>query len=159
MISKRTALVLIIAALVAIPIWSSNVKATNDKSLTGAWTLTTTIEGFPPFKVLLNANADGTLLFSQATLVANPGGVVVYSNGHGAWEKIRSGEFAFKFVGLIHSQTGIEIGSFAIHGTINVDGMANSLDADAAGCDFDAAGNSTFCFDATFDGERIQVGS
>lgn len=158
MTAKRTALALIIATFVAIPIWSAKVKATNDKSLTGAWTLTTTIDGVPPFKVLLNCNDDGTLLFSQASLVATPGGTVVYSNGHGAWEKVRSGEFAFKFVGLIHDQNGTFVGTFEVHGTIQVAGMMNTLSADANGCDFYSGGTS-FCFDATFDGERIRVGS
>ena len=111
MIAKKISLALVVAALVVIGISSIKVTATNDKSLTGAWIATVNAEGFPPFKTLLNCNDDGTLLFSQAALIAGPGGTIVYSNGHGAWEKIRSGQFAFKFAGLIHDTSGLPKGA------------------------------------------------
>ncbi len=160
MIAKRIALALIIAAFVAIPMSSVNVKATNDKSLTGSWNGTVSTPFFS-FKFLMTANQDGGLLVSQAPLGpgAPPNGHTVYTLGHGEWDKTRSGEFSFTFVALIHDENATFLGTAKVNGTIHVDGTLEAFTGTAHACDLDPAGTPFFCFDAELQAARIRVGS
>jgi hypothetical protein len=154
MISKRIALALIIAAFVAIPM-SVNVRATNNKSLVGSWNGTVSTPFFS-FKYLMTCTDDGGLIVSQAPLTPGP---VVYTAGHGEWDKTRSGEFTFGFVALRHDANATFLGTSKVNGNIHVDGTMNSYTGTATACSLDPDGNVQFCFDATLQADRIRVGS
>ena len=131
------------------------------KILTGSWIFTLTSPGMPPFKSLFTFTDDGGLLTTGAVIVPFPPpiGRAVFSAGHGEWEKIRSGEFSFTFVALIHDENGILVASSRVNGTLQVNEAMESLSGSARACDLDADGNVLFCFDGSIQGERIRVRS
>ena len=154
MIVKRIALVLIIAAFVAIPMSALNVKATNDKSVVGSW-IGTVGTPFFSFKFLMTFSDDGGLIVSQSPIT--PDGSV-FTAGHGEWNKIRSGEFAFTFLILRYNATGaVFLGTSKVNGNIHIDG-ANAYTGTATACNLDPDGNVIFCFDASLSADRIRVG-
>lgn len=176
MIAKRMILALIVAALAAFPITtvgagpnsdSDGVQAnkvsvnTKMKVLTGSWGFTLTAPGMPPFKSLFTFTDDGSLITTGAFIVpfGPPIGVAVFSAGHGEWDKIRNGEFAFTFVVLIHDQNAQFLGTSKVNGTLQVNEAMNSLTGSAHACDLDANDNVLFCFDGAIQGQRILVGS
>jgi hypothetical protein len=155
MIVKRIALALIIAAFLAIPMSSVNVKATSEKSLVGSW-IGTVDTPFFSFKYLMTCTDDGALIVSQSPIA--PGGFVGTA-GHGEWDKVRSGEFIFAFVALRYDASGATfLGTSKVTGNIHVDGTSAYTGA-ATACNLDPAGNVVFCFDASLHAERIRVGS
>ena len=176
MIAKRIILALIVAALVAIPITigraqqgqndnggsmeASRVKAmAKMKVLTGSWVATITAPGMPGFKALITFTDDGGMLVSQATIVPFPPpiGRAVFSAGHGEWDKVKSGEFSFKFVALIHNENAVFLGTSEVNGTIQIDETLDNFSGTARAADLDPSGNVIFGFDASIEGKRIHV--
>lgn len=171
--AKRIVLALIIAALVAIPITTTGVAQNDDsapatsskvsanakmKVLTGSWIFTLTSPGMPPFKSLFTFTEDGGLLTTGAVIVPFPPpiGRAVFSAGHGEWTKIRSGEFSFTFVVLIHDESATLVASSRVNGTLRLSDL-EALTGEAHACDLYPDGNVIFCFDGSIQAERIRV--
>lgn len=125
--------------------------------LTGAWLVDVTPQGQgapPPFKALASFHSDGTLVETESDTLIPP----FITPGHGVWEKVRNGVFAFKILFLTFDGQGNFTGTAKVHGTIFIDGGSPDQYTSPATVEFfDADGNFLFGGDASGTARRIKL--
>jgi hypothetical protein len=177
MFAKRIILVLIVAAIVASPMTINAAQQSGSeqgsmevskvqpmgkfKVLEGSWlgTATFTTPFTFSFKFLATFNQDGALVVSQAPYIQRPTGTTTWTSGHGEWEMISKGKFAFTFLALVHDAAGTFLYGSKVNATIEVDATMDNFTGEADTFRVDADGNEiTPHTAATVTGKRIRVG-
>jgi hypothetical protein len=97
--------------------------------LVGSWLVTYDVQAFGvPIPVLLSFGRDGVMIETDSPASTPVGdlGVLILSNGHGAWKSTGGGEFAYLYRKLIYQQDGFTpFGTTrtSATGTASADGM------------------------------------
>ena len=133
-----TALLLALAASLGTPATPSVAQAGSPPAVVGAW-----LGVFPeeegqevPGRVLVNFNADGTLLVSGSPTFLltgmGPAAQIYTTPGHGTWTAVGGQQYGVSFVILFFDETGTYSGMVEIRSTLTLaaDGRsATSLDS------------------------------
>jgi hypothetical protein len=166
---KVSALVLFTAVAVAgTATWraSAQVGQGVGGGIVGAWRTTatvTTLQGVPPFPVLMTFCADGTM--SQSRLYFLPAFGVLSTSFHGVWQRVNGNQIATTSLSLAQGAPGNAALNGAFFGTetvnfqpaLSADG--NSFTAQWTSTVVDPNGNLILQSGGTLSGVRIQVGS
>jgi hypothetical protein len=132
--------------------------------IVGAWRVTATVstlQGVPPFPVLMTFNADGTM--SQSRLYYLPAFGVLSTSFHGVWNRVNGNQIATTSLSLAQGAPGNAALNGAFYGTetvnfhpmLSADG--NSFTAQWASTVVDPNGNQIMQNGGTLSGVRIQV--
>src|SRR6516165_8093420 len=133
--------------------------------IVGAWRVTatvTTLQGVPPFPVLMTFCADGTM--SQSRLYFLPAFGVLTTSFHGVWNRVNGNQIATTSLSLAQGAPGNAALNGAFFGTetvnfhpvLSADG--NSFTAQWTSTVVDPNGNQILQNGGTLSGVRIQVG-
>ena len=164
---KVTALVLFTAVAVAgINAWQAAAQVGHGVAggIIGAWRVTatvTTLQGVPPFPVLMTFCADGTM--SQSRLYFLPAFGVLTTSFHGVWNRVNGNQIATTSLSLAQGAPGNAALNGAFFGTetvnfhpvLSADG--NSFTAQWTDTVVDPNGNQLMQNGGTLSGVRIQV--
>jgi len=164
---KVSALVLFTAVAVAgIGAWQAAAQVGHGVAggIIGAWRVTatvTTLQGVPPFPVLMTFNADGTL--SQSRLYFLPAFGVLSTSFHGVWNRVNGNQIATTSLSLAQGAPGNAALNGAFFGTetvnfqpvLSADG--NSFTAQWTSTVVDPNGKQIMQNGGTLSGVRIQV--
>jgi hypothetical protein len=77
--------------------------------LVGSWLVTYDVQAFGVLMpLLLSCGHNGVMIETESPAPTPVGnlGILMLSNGHGAWESTRAGEFAYLYRKLIYQQAG-----------------------------------------------------
>jgi hypothetical protein len=132
--------------------------------IVGAWSVTTTVttlQGVPPFPVLMTFCADGTM--SQSRLYYLPAFGVLSTSFHGVWQRVNGHQIATTSLSLAQGAPGNAALNGAFYGTetvkfqpmLSADG--NSFTAQWTSTVVDPNGNLILQSNGTLSGVRIQV--
>ena len=132
--------------------------------IVGSWRVTatvTTLQGIPPFPVLMTFFADGNM--SQSRLYFLPAFGVLTTSFHGAWNRINGNQIATTSFSLAQGAPGNAALNGAFFGTervnfqpvLSADG--SSFTAQWTSTVFDPSGNQIMQNSGTLSGVRIQV--
>ena len=132
--------------------------------IVGSWRVTatvTTLQGIPPFPVLMTFFADGNM--SQSRLYFLPAFGVLTTSFHGAWNRINGNQIATTSFSLAQGAPGNAALNGAFFGTekvnfqpvLSADG--SSFTAQWTSTVFDPSGNQIIQSSGTLSGVRIQV--
>ena len=132
--------------------------------LIGSWRVTATVtslQGIPPFPVLMTFHADGTM--SQSRLYYLPAFGVLSTSFHGAWTRINGNQIATTSFSLAQGAPGNAALNGAFFGTEKVNFQpllgsdGNSFTAQWASTVYDPSGNPIMQNNGTLSGIRVQV--
>ena len=132
--------------------------------LVGSWRVTATVtslQGIPPFPVLMTFHADGTM--SQSRLYYLPAFGVMSTSFHGAWKRINGNQIATTSFSLAQGAPGNAALNGAFFGTEKVNFQpvllsdGNSFTAQWTSTVFDPDGNPIMQNTGALSGVRIQV--
>ncbi len=132
--------------------------------IVGAWRVTATVtslQGVPPFPVLMTFCADGTM--SQSRLYYLPAFGVLLTSFHGVWNRVNGNQIATTSLSLAQGAPGNAALNGAFYGTetvnfqpvLSADG--NSFTAQWTSTVVDPNGNLILQSNGTNSGVRIQV--
>ena len=113
-----------------------------------------------PIPILLSFGSDGVMIEtdSPAPTQVESLGVLILSNGHGAWEPKRGGEFAYLYRKLIYEKDGFTpFGTTRTSATGTVSADGRRLEAEIVIEFLDTNGNLLFSAPGTATGTRILV--
>lgn len=166
--SKRVwALALLVAAAVASMATrraAAQVGQGEADGIIGSWRVTATVtslQGIPPFPVLMTFHADGTM--SQSRLYYLPAFGVLTTSFHGAWARVNGNQIATTSFSLAQGAPGNAALNGAFFGTEKVSFQpvlasdGNSFTALWVSTVFDPNGNQILQTNGTLSGGRIQV--
>lgn len=134
------------------------------RDVIGSWQVTATVtslQGIPPFPVLMTFHADGTM--SQSRLYYLPAFGVMSTSFHGAWKRVNGNQIATTSFSLAQGAPGNAALNGAFFGTEKVNFQpalssdGNSFTAQWASTVFDPNGNPIMQNTGTLSGVRIQV--
>jgi hypothetical protein len=165
--SKRVWILVVLAAVAAATLAMRPASAQageEDKSPVGSWRTTATVtslQGIPPFPVLMTFQADGTM--SQSRLYYLPAFGVMTTSFHGAWKRIDGNQIATTSFSLAQGAPGNAALNGAFFGTEKVDFQpvmgsdGNSFTAQWTSTVFDPNGNQIMQNTGALSGVRIHV--
>lgn len=168
MFSKRVWALAMLAAVAVASIATRRASAQVGQGeaggLIGSWRVTATVtslQGIPPFPVLMTFHADGTM--SQSRLYYLPAFGVLTTSFHGAWKQVGGNQIATTSFSLAQGAPGNAALNGAFFGTEKVgfqpalasDG--NSFTAQWVSTVYDPSGNQIMQNNGTLSGVRIQV--
>jgi hypothetical protein len=165
--SNRVWILVVLAAVAAATLAMRPASAQageEDKSPVGSWQTTATVtslQGIPPFPVLMTFNADGTM--SQSRLYYLPAFGVMTTSFHGAWKRVDGNQIATTSFSLAQGAPGNAALNGAFFGTEKVDFQpvmgsdGNSFTAQWTSTVFDPNGNQIMQNNGTLSGVRIHV--
>jgi hypothetical protein len=132
--------------------------------LVGSWRVTATVtslQGIPPFPVLMTFHEDGTM--SQSRLYYLPAFGVLSTSFHGAWKRVGENQIATTSFSLAQGAPGNAALNGAFFGTEKVSFQpvlasdGNSFAAQWVSTVYDPNGNTIMQNTGTLSGVRIQV--
>ncbi len=132
--------------------------------MVGSWRVTATVtslQGIPPFPVLMTFHADGTM--SQSRLYYLPAFGVISTSFHGAWKRIDANQIATTSFSLAQGAPGNAALNGAFFGTEKVSFQpvlasdGNSFTAQWTSTVYDPSGNQIMQNNGDLSGVRIQV--
>lgn len=130
----------------------------------GSWRVTATVtslQGIPPFPVLMTFHADGTM--SQSRLYYLPAFGVITTSFHGAWTRVNGNQIATTSFSLAQGAPGNAALNGGFFGTEKVNFQpllgsdGNSFTAQWTSTVFDPSGNQIMQNNGTLSGVRIQI--
>jgi hypothetical protein len=154
----------IAAASLAMRPASAQVGHEEARDLIGSWRVTATVtslQGIPPFPVLMTFQADGTM--SQSRLYYLPAFGVMTTSFHGAWKRLNENQIATTSFSLAQGAPGNAALNGAFFGTEKVDFQpvlssdGNSFSAQWTSTVFDPNGNQIMQNNGALSGVRIHV--
>jgi hypothetical protein len=127
----------------------------------GSWLVTYDVQAFGvPIPILLTFGGDSTMIGTDTPAPTPVGslGVLILSNGHGAWVPTGGGEFAYLYRKLIYQQDGLTpFGTTRTSATGSTSAGGTQLQATLSIEFLDANGNIVLSTPGTATGTRIQV--
>jgi hypothetical protein len=127
----------------------------------GSWLVTYDVEAFGiPIPILLSFGRDGVLIETDSPEPTPVGslGILILSNGHGAWEHSGGGEFAYRYRKLIYQQDGFtSFGTTKTSATGSISADGTSLIERLLIEFLDTDGQVVLSTPGTATGTRIQV--
>jgi hypothetical protein len=137
-----------------------------DQRLSGSWKAVVTATNppfLPPLAVLLTFTRDGEVVETRRLYnPASPFGPLLFTPGHGGWERTGDNAFAATIVDLFQAAPGNPAADGSILGeeevryALMLDPSGDALSGSVAGKVRDTAGNVLFAFTATVQGTRIR---
>jgi hypothetical protein len=152
------------AASLAMRPASAQVGHEEAMDLIGSWQVTATVtslQGIPPFPVLMTFHADGTM--SQSRLYYLPAFGVMSTSFHGAWKRVNGNQIATTSFSLAQGAPGNAALNGAFFGTEKVDFQpvigsdGDSFTAQWTSTVFDPNGNQIMQNNGALSGVRIHV--
>jgi len=134
------------------------------EGIIGSWRVTatvTTLQGIPPFPVLMTFHADGTML--QSRLYFLPAFGVMSTTFHGGWKRVDGNQIATTSYSLAQGAPGNAALNGAFFGTEKVTFQAvlssddNSFTAQWSSTVYDPSGNPIMQNSGNLSGIRVQV--
>jgi hypothetical protein len=129
--------------------------------LAGSWLVTYDVQAFGvPIPILLSFGRDGVMIETDSPAPTPVGslGVLILSNGHGAWTPTRNGEFTYLYRKLIYQQDGFTpFGTTRTTATGTTSADGTQLEAIILIEFLDTNGTVLFSAPGTATGTRIQV--
>ncbi len=127
----------------------------------GSWLVTYDVQAFGvPIPVLLTFGRDGVVIETDTPAPTPVGdlGVLILSNGHGAWVPTGRGQFAYLYRKLIYQQDGLTpFGTTRTSATGSTSADDTQLQATLLIEFLDTAGNVVLSTTGTATGTKIQV--
>jgi hypothetical protein len=161
-----TLILLAVVAVAGIGTWRAAAQEGQGEAggIIGSWSVTasvSTLQGVPPFPVLMTFHADGTM--SQSRLYYLPAFGVLSTSFHGAWNRVKGNQIATTSLSLAQGAPGNAALNGAFFGTetvnfrpvLSADG--NSFTAQWTSTVVDPSGHQIMQNGGTLSGVRIQV--
>ena len=129
--------------------------------LVGSWLVTYDVQAFGvPIPILLSFGRDGVMIETDSPAPTPVGslGVLILSNGHGAWPPMGGGEFAYLYRKLIYQKDGFTpFGTTRTSATGSTGTDGTQIEATLLIEFLDTSGTVVLSTTGTATGTRIQV--